>query len=82
MQFDLIYYSVIESKQVYSRCHTAHDQGSNHGVKAHGLDDGGRILETQGKGTTSRRMESLDIWTCREADHLKKKKRKALGAGY
>jgi len=44
--------------------------------KAHGLDDGGRILETQGKGTTSRRMESCtwDIWTCREADHLKKKK--------
>src|SRR6218665_388938 len=25
------------------------------------LDDGGRILETQGKGTTSRRVESLDI---------------------
>jgi len=24
------------------------------------------------KGTTSRRVESLDIWTCREADNLKK----------
>src|SRR6218665_1111516 len=37
------------------------------------LDDGGWILEAHGKGTTSRRVESLDIWTCREADHLKKK---------
>src|SRR6218665_2479858 len=42
-------------------------------TKAHGLDDGGRILETQGKGTTSRRVESLDIWTCRDADHPNKK---------
>ena len=40
----------------------------------HGLDDGGRIRETQGKGTTLRRVESLDIWTCREAYHLKRKK--------
>src|SRR6218665_2714663 len=30
------------------------------------MGDGGRILETQGKGTTSRRMESLDIWTWRQ----------------
>src|SRR6218665_3646303 len=30
------------------------------------------IPETQGKGTASRRMKSLDIWTCRKADHLKK----------
>jgi len=37
---------------------------------------GGWILETQGKGTTPRRMESLDILTCRKADHLKKKKKK------
>jgi len=28
-------------------------------TKAHGLDDGGR---TQGKCTTSRRVESLDRW--------------------
>ena len=41
--------------------------------EAHGLDDGGRILETQRKGTASRRMESLDIRTCLEADYLKKK---------
>jgi len=40
----------------------------------HGLDNGGRIRETQRKGTASRRVESLDIWTCREADYLKKKK--------
>ena len=32
------------------------------------------IRETQGKGTTSRSVESLDIWTCREADYLKKKR--------
>jgi len=38
------------------------------------MDDGGGIRETQEKGTTSRRVESLDIWTCRgEADDLKKK---------
>src|SRR6218665_689271 len=30
------------------------------------MGDGGWILETQGKGTTSRRMESLDIWTWRQ----------------
>ena len=40
-------------------------------TKADKLDDGGRILETQGKGTTSRRV---DIWTCREEDHLKKER--------
>jgi len=28
---------------------------------------------TQEKGTTSRRVKSLDIWTSREADDLKKK---------
>jgi len=38
------------------------------------VDDGGRILETQGKSTTSSRVESLDIWTCWEADHLKKRR--------
>ena len=37
------------------------------------LDDGGRIRETQGKGTKSRRAEWLDIFICREADYLKKK---------
>src|SRR6218665_779083 len=37
------------------------------------LDDGGRILETPGEGATSIRMDSLDIWNCREADDLKKK---------
>src|SRR6218665_2206256 len=42
--------------------------------RAHALDDGGRIRETQGKSTTSRRVESLDIWTCREADRLKKRR--------
>src|SRR6218665_3910331 len=42
--------------------------------KTDGLDDGGRIRKTQGKGTTSRRVEPLDIWTCREADDLKKKR--------
>ena len=31
-----------------------------YGLESH-MDDGGRILETQGKGTTSRRVESLDI---------------------
>ena len=34
---------------------------------------GGRIQETQGKGTTSKRVELLDIWACKEADDLKKK---------
>ena len=43
-------------------------------AKTHGLDDGVRILEIQGKGTTSRRVESLDTWTYRGSDHLKKKK--------
>ena len=33
------------------------------------------IGETQGKGTTSRRVESFDIWTCREEDDLKKKEK-------
>jgi len=36
------------------------------------MDDGGRIPGTQGKGKTSRRVESLDPWICREADYLKK----------
>jgi len=31
------------------------------------------IIIIQWKGTTSRRVESLDIRTCREADDLKKK---------
>ena len=31
------------------------------------------MRKTQGKGTTSRRVESADIWTCLEADYLKKK---------
>jgi len=44
----------------------------------HGLDDGGRIQKTQGKGTTSKRIKSLDIWTCREADDLKKKDRRTM----
>jgi len=30
-------------------------------------------MGTQRKGTTPRRVESLDIWTCQEADDLKKK---------
>ena len=46
-------------------------------TKAHGLDYGGRIQETQGKGTTSGRVESLDIWTCREVDDLKEEKDEA-----
>ena len=32
--------------------------------------DGGRIRENQEKGTTSRRVEPVDIWTCWEADNL------------
>lgn len=51
------------------------------------LDNGGRILETPGEGSTSRRMDSLDIWNCREADsavpavpadYLKKKERRTV----
>jgi len=39
-------------------------------TKAHGLGDGERIWGTQEKGTTSRRVELLDIWSSREADDL------------
>ena len=41
--------------------------------KAHGLDYGGRIRETQGKSTISNKVKSLDISTSREADGLKQK---------
>ena len=35
------------------------------------MDDGYRKLK---KGTTTGGMESMDMWTCRTADNLKKKK--------
>src|SRR6218665_2313255 len=43
-------------------------------TEAHGLDHGGRIRETQRKGTTSGGVESMEIWTCQKADNLKKRR--------
>jgi len=39
-------------------------------LEAHGLDDGGRIQETQRKGTTTGGVESVDISTCGKADNI------------
>jgi len=41
-------------------------------TEAHGLDDGGRIRETQRKGTTMGGVESMDIRTGQRAEILKK----------
>src|ERR1043165_3392699 len=59
------------------RYHRGEDEGEKDERKA-AADDAGRddeqwIRRTEGKSTTENRMASLEVGTCRRAEHLKKK---------
>src|SRR6218665_3617296 len=44
--------------------------------KITGLDDERGIQQTERRSSTSRNMESLEVWTCQRAENLKKKSAK------